>query len=70
MARTAFENLRPYRSGGAYVNFLGDDGEARVRAAYGPNYGRLAELKRRYDPDNVFRMNQNIKPLAAAGNSV
>ncbi|MBU6424441.1 MAG: BBE domain-containing protein [Chloroflexota bacterium] len=69
MARTAFENLRPYRSG-ADINFLGDDGEARVRAAYGPNYGRLAELKRRYDPDNVFRMNQNIKPLAAAGNSV
>ncbi|MHB8533001.1 MAG: FAD-binding oxidoreductase [Solirubrobacteraceae bacterium] len=62
-ARTAFEGLRPYRSGGAYINFLGDDGEARVRAAYGSNYGRLAELKRRYDPDNVFRMNQNIKPL-------
>ena len=69
--RTAFETLRPHRSGGAYINFLGDDGEARVRAAYGLNYDRLAELKHRYDPDNVFRMNQNIKPLAAAAaNSV
>jgi FAD/FMN-containing dehydrogenase len=46
---------------GAYVNFLGDEGESRVRYAYGEEtFGRLAELKRRYDPDNVFRLNQNI----------
>jgi FAD/FMN-containing dehydrogenase len=45
-----------------YVNYLGDEGDARVRAAYGPNYDRLAALKRIYDPDNVFRNNQNIPP--------
>jgi len=48
---------------GAYVNFLGDEGEARVRAAYpGPTWDRLVAIKRRYDPTNVFRLNQNIRP--------
>jgi FAD/FMN-containing dehydrogenase len=48
---------------GAYVNFLGDEGEARIRAAYpGKTYDRLAEIKRRYDPENLFRLNQNIPP--------
>ena len=48
---------------GAYVNFLGDDGAERVRAAYpGATWNRLAEVKRRYDPDNVFRLNQNVPP--------
>jgi FAD/FMN-containing dehydrogenase len=48
---------------GAYVNFLGDEGEARIRAAYpGGTYERLAEIKGRYDPDNLFRLNQNIPP--------
>jgi FAD/FMN-containing dehydrogenase len=61
-ARDGFEAMRPVSSGGAYVNFLGDEGPDRVLAAYGPNYARLAELKRRYDPDNLFRMNQNVKP--------
>jgi FAD/FMN-containing dehydrogenase len=61
-ARSAFDSLVTWRSGAAYVNFLGDDGAARVAAAYGPNYHRLVELKRRYDPDNVFRLNQNINP--------
>src|ERR687893_340448 len=48
---------------GAYVGFLADEGEARVRAAYpGPTWDRLRQVKRRYDPDNVFRLNQNIPP--------
>jgi len=48
---------------GAYVNFLGDEGNARVRAAYpGPTWDRLVHIKRRYDPTNLFRLNQNIQP--------
>lgn len=47
---------------GAYINFLGDEGEARVRSAYGLNYERLVALKNKYDPTNLFRLNQNIKP--------
>ncbi len=57
--------LRPYAEG-VYVNFLGDEGEARVREAYKPaTYARLVALKTRYDPANVFRLNQNIKPTGA-----
>jgi Berberine and berberine like len=52
---------------GAYVGFLADVGEERVRAAYpGPTWDRLREIKRRYDPDNVFRLNQNIPPAEKA----
>jgi FAD/FMN-containing dehydrogenase len=48
---------------GAYVNFLGDEGEERIRAAYpGATRDRLVEVKRRYDPTNLFRLNQNIPP--------
>jgi len=54
--------LRPYSCGAVYVNFLGDEGEERVRAAYGGNYDRLAEGKRMYDPANMFRLNNNIDP--------
>jgi hypothetical protein len=52
---------------GAYVNFVGDEGSERVRNAVypGKTYGRLAEIKRRYDPDNLFHLNQNIPPAAA-----
>jgi FAD/FMN-containing dehydrogenase len=60
-----WEALHPTSAGGAYVNFLMDDeGTARVRASYGPNYDRLARIKARYDPDNFFRVNQNIPPAA------
>ena len=54
--------LHPSSAGGAYVNFMMDEGTDRVRAAYGPNYNRLARIKSSYDPDNFFRINQNIPP--------
>jgi FAD/FMN-containing dehydrogenase len=61
-ARDFFDAAAPFASGGVYVNFLTADEGDRTRFAYGPNYGRLARLKRRYDPDNLFHMNQNIEP--------
>jgi len=61
-ARDIWEALRPYSSGGVYANNLGDEGGERVKEAYGGNYSRLAFVKRQYDPDNFFRMNQNIAP--------
>ncbi|HEY1273359.1 MAG TPA: FAD-binding oxidoreductase [Thermoleophilaceae bacterium] len=61
--REAYAALEPFSSGRTYVNFIGDEGRDRVRAAYGEEkYARLVELKRTYDPDNVFRLNQNIDP--------
>jgi FAD/FMN-containing dehydrogenase len=57
-----WEALHPYSLGGAYVNFMMDEGDARVRATYRGNYERLARAKRRYDPLNVFHVNQNIQP--------
>jgi FAD/FMN-containing dehydrogenase len=60
--RDAWEALAPFSTGGAYVNFLGDEGDERVRAAYGANLARLAEAKRVYDPANLFRRNQNVRP--------
>jgi FAD/FMN-containing dehydrogenase len=56
------EALQPYSMGGSYVNFMMDEGQERVQATYGPNYARLASIKAKYDPDNVFHVNQNIKP--------
>ena len=62
-ARDYWEAVHPFNLGGAYPNFMMDDeGEARVRAAYGDNYDRLAALKKKYDPSNLFRVNQNIRP--------
>ena len=56
--------MAPHASRGVYVNFLGDDGEGAVRETYRANYERLAAVKASYDPDNIFRRNQNIKPIA------
>jgi len=61
-ARDYFKATAPFASGGVYVNFLTADEGDRVRSAYGSNYERLARVKRTYDPDNLFRMNQNIGP--------
>jgi FAD/FMN-containing dehydrogenase len=54
--------LHPYSAGGAYVNMMMEEGQERVQAAYRDNYQRLAQIKARYDPQNLFRVNQNIKP--------
>ena len=59
--------MQRFNSGGLYLNFagFGEEKEALVRAGYGANYDRLVALKNRYDPTNLFRMNQNIKPAGA-----
>jgi len=62
-ARGYWEALHPYGAGGAYVNFMMEgEGEDRIRATYRDNYDRLARIKAKYDPDNFFRVNQNIRP--------
>jgi FAD/FMN-containing dehydrogenase len=61
-ARQLFEATAPYASGSVYINFMPDDEKDRIQKAYGPNYQRLTEIKRRYDPNNLFRVNQNIRP--------
>jgi FAD/FMN-containing dehydrogenase len=63
-ARDLWAAMQPFSSGGVYVNNLGEEGEDRVKAAYRDNFPRLAALKRKYDPDNFFSLNQNIKPAA------
>jgi FAD/FMN-containing dehydrogenase len=64
-AQAFWEETKPFANQGMYVNFLNNDSDERVRAAYGPNYERLAAIKRKYDPQNFFRLNQNIKPSAS-----
>jgi len=60
-----WEAVHPFNPGGAYPNFMMDDeGEARIKAAYGDNYYQLAAVKKKYDPNNLFRVNQNIRPAA------
>jgi FAD/FMN-containing dehydrogenase len=61
-----FDALHPYSAGGAYVNFMMDEGQERVQASFRDNYARLAAIKHKYDPANLFRVNQNIRPAAAA----
>jgi FAD binding domain/Berberine and berberine like len=61
-AKEYWSALHPYSTGGAYINFMMEEGEDRIRATYGKNYDRLAKIKKRYDPANFFRVNQNIKP--------
>ena len=62
--RAYWTALHPYSAGGAYPNFLMDEGQERVRTSYRGNYDRLAEIKAKYDPDNFFRVNQNVEPAA------
>jgi Berberine and berberine like len=63
-ARETYARMEPFTAPARYVNYLGDDETGDpVAAAYGPNYQRLQTLKRKYDPENFFRMNQNIQPL-------
>lgn len=57
-----WEATHPHSAGGAYINFMMDEGQERVRATYGPNYRRLTEIKAEFDPENTFRINQNIVP--------
>ena len=61
-ARGFRELMAPYRTGGAYLNFLGDEGGDRVREAFGADHARLARIKTRFDPGNVFRGNHNVAP--------
>lgn len=63
-ARELWAAMQPYSTGGVYANNLGDEGDERVRAAFGDNYVRLSEIKRQYDPTNLFRLNQNVRPAA------
>lgn len=61
-AKAYWEALHPFSSGGAYVNFMMEEGQERVRASYRDNYDRLMRIKSQYDPNNLFRVNQNIQP--------
>jgi hypothetical protein len=64
-AKDYWTALHPMSAGGAYVNFLMDEGQDRIRAAYRGNYERLTQVKRCYDPDNLFHVNQNIRPAGS-----
>lgn len=61
-ARDYWKALHPYSAGGSYVNFMMEEGDDRIKSTYGENYEKLAQIKGKYDPDNLFRVNQNIKP--------
>ena len=61
-ARKYWEAIHPYNHQAAYVNFMMEEGEDRIKATYGENHARLAAIKKKYDPTNFFRVNQNIPP--------
>ncbi|MFZ0257579.1 MAG: FAD-binding oxidoreductase [Gammaproteobacteria bacterium] len=63
-SRAFFEAAKPYAMGGVYVNFMTEEETDRIGEAYGPNYERLARVKQKYDPQNLFHLNQNIRPAA------
>jgi hypothetical protein len=66
-ARDAWNDMRAFSTGGTYINFLTqDEGPDRIQAALGPSLQRLAEIKAKWDPNNVFRSNRNIRPLKQA----
>jgi len=64
--KESFDALHPHSSGGAYVNFMMEEGQERVRASFRDNYDRLVTIKNKYDPTNFFRVNQNISPAVRA----
>jgi FAD/FMN-containing dehydrogenase len=64
---TMHQELHPTSAGGAYINFMMNEGQDRIKASYRGNYQRLTQLKHRYDPDNVFHINQNILPASGPG---
>jgi len=68
-ARSYYDALHPFGAGGAYLNFMMEEGDERIRATYRRNYDRLAAIKAKYDPGNFFRVNQNIRPaqVSSAG---
>jgi FAD/FMN-containing dehydrogenase len=57
-----WDALHPYSAGGAYLNFIMNEGQDRIKASYKDNYDRLTKIKKQYDPGNLFNVNQNIKP--------
>ena len=61
-AKDYWSALQPHSAGGGYVNFMMEEGQERVQATYGRNYERLVAVKTKYDPENLFRVNQNIQP--------
>ena len=63
-SKAYWQAMHPYSAGGAYINMMMDEGQERVQAAYRENYPRLAQIKKKYDPTNLFHMNQNIKPAS------
>jgi FAD/FMN-containing dehydrogenase len=66
-ARAYYDDLHPFGAGGAYLNFMMEEGEDRIRASYRGNYDRLAAVKAKYDPGNFFNVNQNIRPASSRG---